>query len=218
VIDARGAIFALVGALGLLGCEEQSEARAYPVSIVIQSDPGKAVAGAAILQANKTLGTSDVGGVVRLDLKGQDGDSVDLILRCPNGYESPKKAITVRLGRLGDAQRLPEYSATCAPAIRHVVVSIRADSGPNLPITYLGREVSRTDASGAGHILMRMRPGDQFELGLDTTGYPKHRPQNPKASFLVPSTGDEVMRFDVRFDVERPKPIARAAPQRPKRL
>ena len=54
--------------------------------------------------------------------------------------------------------------------MRRVVVAVRAENGPNLPVTYLGRAVGRTDASGAAHVLLAMHPGDQFSLGLDTSG------------------------------------------------
>jgi hypothetical protein len=213
-----GLIAALLGGAFALGCEEEPEAHKYPVKIAVQSDPGKALAGAVVQRNGKPIETSDVNGVAALELTGREGDSVDLTVVCPPGFEAPKKSVSVRLSRTGDAQKMPEYAVQCPPAIRHIVVAVRADGGGGMPITYLGRPVTRTDASGSAHVLLRMRPGDQFELGLDTSSFPKHHPQNPKASFLVSTTGDEIQRFDLKFDVERPRPVARAAPPRPVRL
>lgn len=216
-IAAAVATTALTGATGCEG--EAHSAQPYPVRVVVQSDPGKAVAGATLLRNGRDLMTTDVSGAALLKLTGQEGDTVDLAVRCPTGFESPAKAFSVRLTRPGDSNKVPEYSAACAPAFRDVVVAVRADGASQMPITYLGKPIARTDQAGAAHILLRMRPGDQFELGLDTTGFPKHHPQNPKASFLVSPHADELQRFDVRFEVERPKLVfRRAAPRGPRRL
>jgi len=212
----------LLGALllgTLSGCEgEAQSSQAYPVRVVVQSDPGKAVAGAVVQKNGRDVGTSDVGGSATVNLAGREGDTVDLMVKCPQGYESPQKPLSVRLTRRGDANKIPEYAAACAPTFRNVVVAVRAESGPLLPVTYLGKPIARTDESGAAHVLLRMRPGDQFELGLDTSSVPKHHPQNPKASFLVPAGSDDIQRFDVRFEVEKPKVVVRRAPTGPRRI
>lgn len=213
----RGAALVL-GGLAAVGCDDGPRVGEYPIRVVVHGDPGKVVSGAAVLRNQKELGASDLAGIANVTLRGNEGDSVDVTVRCPAGYESPRKALSVRLKKGSESQRLPEYAASCTPAIRQVVVAIRAESGGGMPVTYLGRPVGRTDASGVAHVLLRMHPGDQFELGLDTSQFPKHRPQNPKASFLVSSVADEVQRFDVRFDVERPKPVARFVAARPTRL
>ncbi len=184
----------------------------------MQSDPGKAVAGAALQRNARDLMVTDVSGVALLKLGGHEGDTVDLTVKCPPGFESPAKAFSVRLTRPGDSNKVPEYSASCTPAFRNVVVAVRADGASQMPITYLGKPIARTDEAGAAHVLLRMRPGDQFELGLDTTAFPKHHPQNPKHSFQVSATADELQTFDVRFEVERPKLVVRRAPQGPRRL
>lgn len=204
---------------GASGCEgEARSSEAYPARIVVESDPGKSVAGATVQRNGHDVATTDPNGAAVVKLAGREGDTIDLNVRCPQGYESPAKPVSVRLTRRGDSKKMPEYTAQCAPTYRNVVVAVRADGGPLMPITYLGRTIARTDEAGAAHILLRMRPGDQFELGLDTSAFPKHHPQSPKQSFLVPSTSDDVQRFDVRFEVEKPRPIVRRAPQGPKRI
>lgn len=214
-----GMLLAVAMVASLSGCEgEAQSSQAYPVRVLVQSDPGKAVAGATVQKNGRDVGTADVAGAATVNLAGREGDTVDLTVKCPEGYQSPTKPIAVRLTRRGDTSKIPEYSATCAPTFRNVVVAVRAESGPLLPVTYLGKPIARTDESGAAHVLLRMRPGDQFELGLDTTSVPKHHPQNPKASFLVPAGSDDIQRFDVRFEVEKPKVFVRRAPTGPRRI
>jgi hypothetical protein len=219
------ALTALTGLIALsalgasTGCEgEALSSQPYPVRVVVHSDPGKAVAGAAVQRSGRPLASTNLAGIALVKLVGHDGDTVDLTVHCPEGFESPAKALSVRLTRPGDSSKIPEYAAACAPIFRNVVVAVRADGGARMPVTYLGKPIALTDEAGAAHILLRMHPGDQFELGLDTSAFPKHHPQNPKASFLVSANADELQRFDVRFEVERPRAIVRRAPQGPKRL
>jgi hypothetical protein len=97
-----------------------------------------------------------------------------------------------------------------------VVVAVRADNGRNLPVYLLGREVARTDASGAAHVLIEAAPGEQFELTLGTQGPGgEHlRPQNPAMKFAVKNQ-DELFTFDQRFIVDAPQTQAALRPSRP---
>jgi hypothetical protein len=113
------------------------------------------------------------------------------------------------LKRLTDTSKTPEYAVSCPPKNRSIVVAVRAEGGPNLPVLYLGREVARTDASGSAHVLLKLEPGEQFSLTLNTGDDKLVRPQSPVASFAV-GNRDDVMLFDQRF--ERPKPVFRAGP------
>jgi hypothetical protein len=149
-------------------------------------------------------------------MQGKEGEVLALILVCPSGFRSPSKTVDVPLRRLADPGRPPEFSATCTPLKRTVVVAVRADNGPNLAVVYLGEEVARTDASGAAHVLLNLTPGDEFELSLDTTDAARLRPQKPAARFTVKSD-DEILTFNVAFKLEPEKraPNARAKPESP---
>jgi hypothetical protein len=82
-------------------------------------------------------------------------------------------------------------------------------------VTYLDKEIARTDASGAAHVLLQMKPGDTFEVVLGTTerGNEKLRPQNPSAPFTVHGQ-DEVFLFEQHFTREREPVRAVKAPPR----
>jgi len=208
------ATFAALASLAGSACTEKPVTPdPFEVSIVVESDPGAPVAQAAILRNGKALTTTDPAGRAHLTLMGKDGESVDLTIKCPAEYDSPPKPINVLMRRTSD-KKVPEYTVTCPPSIRKIVVAVRAENGPFLPVTYLGKAVARTDAAGAAHILLAMKPGDQFELGLDTTSAERLRPQNPRGTFVV-KPRDEIQGFDVKFTMEKPKPVYHAPKPRP---
>jgi hypothetical protein len=134
------------------------------------------------------------------------GVLVDLTVHCPPGYESPTRPVSVRLERFSDRTRIPEYTVSCPAATRKVVVAIRAENGPNLPVVCMNRVVAQTDASGAAHFAVEVSPGAQFEVRLDTQQRADLVPQNPTRSFGAPPE-DAIVLFDQRFDAApRPRP------------
>ena len=186
-----------------LGCEAQgASSRAYQFSIRISGDPGRPVAGAGLTFKSKRVATSDSTGLAQLSAHGQEGETVDFGVACPEGYRSPTNPVSLRLTRLREGSPIPEYQVTCAPALRNVVVAVRAENGADLPVKYLGREVARTDAAGAAHFLLRVEPGAQLEVMLDTHDKRALRPQDPVTHFLTRSE-DDVFVLDQPFVVTR---------------
>lgn len=189
--------------------------------MVVESDPGRALGGAKILSLGKPVGTTGSDGVAKLTLRGEEGQSFELSVQCPDGYKSPTSDLTVVLRRLADPSKVPAYTVSCPPTTRTVVVAIAADKGPNLPVLYLGRMVARTDASGAADVLLHVPPGEQFSLTLSTAekGAEALRPQSPVATFGVKDS-DDVFVFTPRFTVEQQKPVYRpvARPTGPTRI
>jgi hypothetical protein len=197
-----------------LGCSSgAAQTSPLPVTIGVESDPGVPLGGAQIALSERAVGVTGSDGTVRLALGGREGQSFDLSIRCPEGYRSPETPVSVTLRRLADPARVPLYKASCRPLLRNVVVAVTADHGPNLPVKYLGGEIARTDASGAAHILLRIAPGEQFTVTLDTSGKEAEalRPRSPVATFTV-ADHDEVFVFDPHFTVEEKK----RAPARPR--
>jgi hypothetical protein len=153
---------------------------------------------------------------VLLSIEGTEGESLNLDVGCPAGFRSPAKPLQVLLRRLADPSQRPEYSVACSPTMRTVVVAVRAEGGPSLPVMYLGQEIARTDASGAAHAVMKVPPEEAIELmvGTNEPGHERLRPQNPSTKFLVKNQ-DDLFAFDVRFTLEpqRIAPRVRAAPK-----
>jgi hypothetical protein len=204
----------LLLAASAFGCQAPEPPPSPPQIVTfnfrVHSDPGKPVDNADLFFNGKKVATTDAAGLGRLNLSGKDGESFEITVVCPQGYFSPERPIPVVLKRLADPSRTPEYAATCPPRTRTFVVAVRADNGPNLPITYLGREIARTDDSGAAHVMLKLKPGEQFDLTLNTSS--KHseglRPQNPTMSFTV-GQRDEVATFNQKFEQEGKRVVVR---------
>jgi len=212
---ARAALLAMVLA-PMASCNRASPAASYDLLIRVSGGSGRPLAGARVLYQGKPVGTSKDNGTVKLSIEGTEGEVFPFSVACPDGYRSPVKPIDVTLRRLADPGEPPEFSVTCMPLTRSVVVAVRADQGPNLPVMYLGQEVARTDSSGAAHVLLTLAPGEEFELMLDTAspGGERLRPQKPTGKFSV-KNADEIMTFHVPFtvEVEKRAPPPRAAPR-----
>ena len=186
----------------------------FEVVIRVDSDPGVPLAGAVVVRNQKDIAPTDSSGRAKLTITGSEGDTHDYFVRCPADYQSPTKPVSVVLRHLADKSRPPEYAVMCPPNVRFVVVAIRADGGPNLPVVHEGKRIINTDASGAAHILMRQHPGDQFEVSIDTSekGYERLRPQNPTSPLFQVKGKDEIQLFEVKFTLEKGK----APPRRPR--
>lgn len=172
---------------------------------------------AALLFDGKKVATTGPDGVGVIKLVGKDGETFKVTVSCPEGFDSPAQPLQVMLKRLTDTSKTPEYAVSCPPKTRSIVVAVRAENGPNLPVMYLGREVARTDDSGSAHVMLKLEPGEQFALTLATGDDKLIRPQSPVASFAV-GNRDDVVLFDQRF--ERPKapvyrgPVRQAGPRK----
>lgn len=192
---------ALVAACG----GEQKQKPPVEVLIKVTGDPGKPIKGATIHSGGKLIIATDEEGAAKLSLTGNEGDTYDVQVKCPQGFQSPTKPLSIALHRLAEPSSMPEYEVSCPPTTRTIVVAVRAENGANLPVLYLGRVVGRTDSAGAATILLDNLDADsQFDLTLDTSakGNEQLRPQNPSASFTV-KRSDDVFTFDVKFVVEK---------------
>lgn len=198
------------------GCAEPPPPPAFKIAVRVEGDPGRPLANAQITRSSKALGVTNIEGKTTLAIDGVEGEIADVVVTCPEGYLSPNKALSIKLTRLAD-NRIPEYAVTCPPSMRRVVVAIRADNGPNLPVVYLNRPVTRTDASGAASFALEVPPGSQFSVALDTGDRKDMKPNSPQRIFVV-NQQDEVFLFDQRFEIEKKARPVVAGPFIPKAL
>ena len=185
----------------------------FASQLVVESDPGVPVAGAVISVAGKTAATTGADGRAALSLRGTEGDVVPVTVRCPEKFRTPSQPLSVRLARLSD--KVPEFSVTCPPATRRIVVAVKAENGPNLPVLYLDQVVARTDSAGVAQVALDVVPGTQFALTIDTRekGNERLKPQNPSRPFVA-ADKDDVVTFEQKFFVEKKK-VYRPPPVRP---
>ncbi len=202
-----------------MGCSTLDPPPPPPQTVVVRvsSDPGKPLQNAEVLYGGQRVGVTGGDGAAEIQLAGKDGEVFNVTIACPSGYDSPKDPVKVTLHRLADPGKRPEYAVQCPPTTRTVVVAVRADGAANMPVTLLGREIARTDQSGAAHLMLTLEPGEQFDLMLDTSDerFADLRPQNPVASFGV-GHQDDIFTFDQKFDSEKKPPVYVRGPARPR--
>ncbi len=200
-------VLGIVSTVGLFGACAPPPPPPYSVIIHVDSDPGYALAGAVVSRNGKDLAKTGADGNATITMTGNDGETSDFAVHCPAEFTSPTAPLSVTIRRLSSTGKAPEYTTSCPPSVRHVVVAVRADGGPNLPIIYLGKTVGKTDSAGAAHLLLAMRPGDQFELALDTSAIERLLPPSPHRVFVV-KDADDMQEFEQKFAL-RPLPPKR---------
>lgn len=203
---------ALAGLLSCAGCRENRHDLGaevvMPIALDVSSDPGKGTKGADIQAGGRTLATTDDAGHAALQLHGIEGDLVELTVACPAGFEAPAASLKVAIRRGTEGEPGPHFDARCAPMVRTVVVGVRTEHGPDLPVVYLGREVARTDSSGAALVALSVKPGEHVSLTLDTDAVragQKLAPENPTLTFVA-RDADDFVTLDQKFAVEKPRP------------
>jgi hypothetical protein len=197
----------VAAALGAMaGCETSEKSVPFALAVRVEGDPGRPLRGADVSFLGQRVGTTGDSGTVVLTVRGVEGEHIPVAVACPEGFQSPSAPTDVVLHRLAEPGRRPEYDISCVPKRRHIVVVVRADRGPNLPVLYLGREVARTDESGAAHALVEAPANEDVEIGLGTNeaGDGRLRPQNPSMKFVASDT-NEIKVFSVQFEIEADK-------------
>jgi hypothetical protein len=205
-------------AIALSACERSPVDPTYKVLVKVESAPGAPIAGAVISSAGRRVGKTNEAGAVTIRVRGAEGDRLPVTVACPDGYIAPDRPTEVVLHRLDDPSRKPEYDVRCRPVSRPFFVIVRSDHGPRLPVLYLGKEIARTDESGAAHAVVDVPLGEDVEITLATVdpGSERLRPQNPSMKFSGAETND-LHVFSVQFQVEEPR-AASARPALPVRI
>jgi hypothetical protein len=191
---------ALAFSLSSCGLLKPAPTAPFELVVHVESDPGRSLQGVVVSKrGDDAQSTTDGDGNVTLHLSGKEGQSVDLTVKCPTDYVTSPKPLTVMLRR---ASKTPQYDWSCPPAIRHLVVALRTDNGPRLPVSYLGETIGRTSATGTFTHVFALQPGTSVELELDTE-HTKLHPANPKFSATVGAI-DDVVTFEQTFNADPP--------------
>lgn len=216
------AAFSLAGT----GCADlfAKEPPPFKARIVVESDPGKPLANVALSLKGQVLANTGPDGSSTVTLNGRDGDVAELLVRCPEGTAAKGGKASVRLVvRHFEEEHVTEHRLQCLPTVRRVLVAVRAEGGAGLPVTYLGRTIATTDASGAAVTVIDARPGDTAYITLDTSSRPSLRPSNPHEERVVPEM-ESVLALDVKLGepqadvVSKPKPAVRPGHKGPVKL
>src|SRR5690242_7765912 len=112
-----GRAFAAILSLpfALAGCRQPVKARRYQFVVRVASDPDHPIAGASILHGETSLGRTDDAGTARIAVQGKEGEEMLLSLKCPEKFVASPASLRVKLRKLADPRRTPEFAASCAP-------------------------------------------------------------------------------------------------------
>lgn len=194
------------------GCAPARAPVLYPITLRVVSD-SHPMAGASLLYHDRLLGTTDSEGTFRMRTTGQEGQLMELTLRCPDGFTSPTAPLPITLhstiGLNGQQNDGIVTTAQCPPSQRVAAIIVRTPNRANIKVMYQGHEITRTDAQGYAHMIFRVPPNELLSFRLDTTEQPLLVPASPTQS-VTTRDQDDVYVVSQTFDQLAP---ARAPPR-----
>jgi len=197
---------------------------AFPIHIQVRSTESEPLSGAEISVNNRSVGRTDALGKLALSQSGREGQEIAVQVHCPSGYRSPEVPEVVRLANTraldeasGAAGTMVEFA--CESELRDVVLVVRAQGGPNLPVVVDGTAAGVTDSDGYAHLLLRLdRKQNHVELGMDTEQKRSLLPRNPSRNFALGSN-DAIVLYEEHLSMQKAKPkssqSAKLTPHRP---
>ena len=177
----------------------------FPVTILARNEGKSPVADVEISLAKQPLGKTDASGNARIALRGAEGDTLALNVKCPAAYASPERPLQVGLRHLGNGSTAARFEVECFSLVHNVVVGVRAENGPRLPILRLKSVVGQTDDQGVAHVLLQASANEQIALTLDTSRSANLLPQSPTLDFVTRDS-DELVLVTQKFTVKQAPP------------
>lgn len=211
-----GKTIALLG-VALLGCGSSQRAQSYGFTLLAESDPGEPLNGVQLLRGGKKVAETNADGAAMLSLSGAEGQRVTFAVTCPPGTTPYERDLTTTL-RTYESGSVPELLVRCAPNERELTVVAMFEKGAGLPIQHRLKTLAVTDQDGVAHFALRGKPGETFELVINTQDQPGLRPANPAASLTIGGR-DDAQVLERSFVPAKEKPKGRArGPVLPKRI
>lgn len=211
------ALARFVGSLASLGaCKPVPPPPPVTVFVRVVDEAKGPVENAEIASQSQVITTTNRDGRAEITVSGREGATFIVDVRCPQGYRSPEAPLEIRRLDNGSATA-PEYVTKCN-RLRHrllVNVTVKAPTGSSvagMPILYLGKPLTKTDAEGKAKVALEGDVNERVDLTVDTSdpSFAKYHPQNPFGSFEIPNHDGET-GFDVKFTVDKPAPKKAAA-------
>jgi hypothetical protein len=206
---ARTLVAGLVCA-GLLACaSSKAPSLPYRVELRAVTADGMPLAGVELSLNDKGAGTTGADGRLLRNVAGAEGTALRVAAKCPAELEPPAELPVLRLARTKsiDAAKARPITAEvrCSPTHRDVVVVVKAERGPRLPVLIDGKAVATTDDDGTAHVLLRRPPLDgKVEVSLDTTSQASLKPVSPSRTYTL-GVRDALVLFEQSFTVPAPK-------------
>jgi hypothetical protein len=206
----------LLSASALLVACSGSTAQAlkpFQVQLQAKSDDGEPVNGAKFSINNVDLGASAVDGKLLQTVRGTEGQSVLVNVSCPDEYISPEKPTPLKLTEVRKVNETASATLglglTCTRKMLDVIVVVRTENAPSLPVDVGGKNLGVTDEFGNAHVHLRVERGTRtVSVTLGTLAAPTLRPQNPSRVFELDDK-DGLLLVEQSFTVERKRPVFR---------
>lgn len=205
----------VAGSLSLLvlaattSCAKRVQPPLQTFEVRVHDYAGAPIDGASLLAGTRVVARTSATGLASLSFTGREGDLLAIDVRCPAGYAPPAEPLLIQWLAV-DGGGVASHLARCRKLRHRLLVAVRAEGGPNLPILRLGRTVGTTDASGAATLMFDLDVDERVELTLSTESLAKEKvtPRDPTAVLDV-QDADAVKLFDIKLT--RPKAPARKA-------
>ncbi|MBX3210462.1 MAG: Ig-like domain-containing protein [Labilithrix sp.] len=180
-----------------------------PVTVFVRvlDESRQPVQNAEIASQSEIISRTDGDGRAEITVSGREGATYFVDVRCPEGYRSPEAPLEIRRLDNGPAEA-PEYVTRCSRLRHKLVVHVKAvGAGGSLPVLYLGKELTRTDADGKARVVLEGDDLERIDLKLDTSdpAFAKLHPQSPTGSFEIPPLDGETT-FEVKFTQDKKPP------------
>jgi hypothetical protein len=198
-----GVALALVGA-----CKPPPPPPPVPVFVRVLDEAKEAVANAEITAQSQVIAKTGADGRAEITVTGREGATFVLDVRCPAGYRSPETPLEIRRLDNGGKAAPPEYVTRCSRLRHKLVVNVKAvGAGGALPVLYLGKPLTQTDAEGRARVVLEGDALERIDLQLDTSDpmFAKVHPQSPVGSFEIRGRDDETT-FEVKFTKDKAPP------------
>lgn len=202
----------LLACASLAACKPPPPPAPVTVFVRVLDESKEPVGNAEIASQSQVISKTNPEGQAEITVSGREGATYLLDVRCPIGYRSPEAPLEIR--RLDNgAAAPPEYVTHCNRLRHKLVVNVKATGfGGNLPVLYLGKPLTRTDAEGKARVVLEGDALERIDLQLDTSDptLAKIHPQSPTGSFEIPSRDDETT-FEVKFtrDAKPPRKVVK---------
>jgi hypothetical protein len=206
------AVGILLVAASLGGCKPPPPPAPVTVFVRVVDESKEPVGNAEIASQSQVISRTGGDGRAEVTVGGREGATYILDVRCPTGYRSPEAPLEIRRLDNGSAAP-PEYVTRCNRLRHKLVVNVKVTGLPgSLPVLYLGKPLTRTDADGKARVTLEGDALERIDLQLDTSdaSFAKVHPQSPTGSFEIPNVDGETT-FEVKFtqDKKAPKKVVK---------
>lgn len=196
-------------ALGLMACSADApKATHYQLQFDAVDDRGARIAGVVIAVGETRIGTTNETGILQAEVNASKGERFPLHLSCPDDYQKREAPTHIVFrdtkGLEGEKHSRIHVGIECARHERVAALLVHADGRANLPVLVDGVERGRTGPGGFAHLRLDLKPGSQFQVGIDSSEHPTLRPVDPRRTMTLGSE-DGLFVFDPVFSEVAPE-------------